>query len=50
MIKKQGATRNSDPFEIIHTNVNGPYSPLSCDNKYFITFVDGFPIIIIFIR
>ena len=41
-IKKQVATRSSDLLEIIHIDINGPYSPTLRDNKYVIIFIDDF--------
>ena len=38
-IKRKGATRSSSLLEIIHTDINGPYSSIIYDNKYFITFI-----------
>ncbi|KAL6347025.1 hypothetical protein AAG906_012276 [Vitis piasezkii] len=40
--KKNGAIRNQNLLEIVHTNISGPYSTTLCGNKYFITFIDDF--------
>ena len=40
---KKGATRSTKVFEIIHTNICGPFdTPSFGKEKYFITFIDDF--------
>ncbi|GJZ97390.1 RNA-directed DNA polymerase, eukaryota, reverse transcriptase zinc-binding domain protein [Tanacetum coccineum] len=41
--RKKGAIRSNDLFEIIHTNICGPFdTPSFTGEKYFITFIDDF--------
>ena len=41
-IKKKGSTRSLHHLKVIYINISGPYSPIICKNKYFITFIDDF--------
>ena len=47
--KKKEEICSSGLLEIIHTDISGPYSSIIYDNKYFITFIDDFFDMIIFI-
>ena len=40
--KKRGATRSNELLKIIHTEISGPYVSILCGNKYFLTFIDDF--------
>ena len=39
---KKGATRSTQLFEIIHTDICGPFDTPFGGEKYFITFIDDF--------
>lgn len=40
---EKGATRSTQLFELIYTNISGLYNVTSCDGEmYFITFIDDF--------
>ena len=40
--KKNDATHCQNLWEIVHTDISGPYSSTLCGNKYFISFNDDY--------